>query len=368
MRESPRWLIKQGRYQDAVASINWATGENIDYRNVVVSAADRAAEKRASFTEIFQCRRSVGVTWTTGFMQALMDYGFTLWGPTLFALVLKILGAGSGQDVHLRSDFQHHRQVHLAFPGGKIRPPALRNGWWAWASFIICMIIALFWNAWWGNVPVIYLAFIAVFVFIGGGWAVTGPYATEVWPQRLSATGMGSAYGIAGLGRIFGPFVLSLFAGAGNLVSPKATTAAIGPTYIFYAVCGLVSRRLSTSALKRGVNPWPRSKQWSPPRQGRVHGRRPVIARILRSGIRDQDRPSALIPRSAALPAAHLLPPYSVPAFVPAKCPAALVPTTEVTTPTGKKVGRAAVGAILSSGITKECEHSHSRANVPVIM
>ena len=59
----------------------------------MVTAADTAQEKRATFTEIFQCRRSVAVTWTTGFMQALMDYGFTLWGPTLLALVLKVPAA-----------------------------------------------------------------------------------------------------------------------------------------------------------------------------------------------------------------------------------------------------------------------------------
>jgi len=239
MRESPRWLIKQGRYQDAVASINWATGENIDYRNVVVTAADRAAEKRASFTEIFQCRRSVGVTWTTGFMQALMDYGFTLWGPTLLALVLKVSARRAAEMfiiVPISSIIAKFTWPFLAEKFGR-RPCGMAVGV---GAFITCMIIALYWNAWWGSVPVIYLAFIAVFVFIGGGWAITGPYATEVWPQRLRATGMGSAYGIAGLGRIVGPFVLSLFAGAGNVVSPKATTGAIAPTYMFYAVCGLV--------------------------------------------------------------------------------------------------------------------------------
>jgi putative MFS transporter len=32
--------------------------------------------------------------------------------------------------------------------------------------------------------------------------------------------------------------ILALFAGSANLVSPKATTAAIGPAYIFFALCG----------------------------------------------------------------------------------------------------------------------------------
>jgi putative MFS transporter len=49
---------------------------------------------------------------------------------------------------------------------------------------------------------------------------------------------MGSAYGMGGIGRIFGPMILALFAGSTNLVLPKATTDAIGPAYIFFAFCG----------------------------------------------------------------------------------------------------------------------------------
>ena len=92
-------------------------------------------------------------------------------------------------------------------------------------SVITCLIVSQFWGSNWGSVPIIYPAFIAIYGFINGGWSITGPYSTELWPQRLRATGMGSAYGIGGVGRIFGPMVLAIFAGSSNLVSPKATTA-----------------------------------------------------------------------------------------------------------------------------------------------
>jgi putative MFS transporter len=238
MRESPRWLIKQGRYKEAVKSINWVTGENFDYRNVIVGAKQKAAEKKVAFTEIFQCRRSVAVTWITGFLQAVMDYGFTLWAPTLLALVLKIPARQAAKlfiVVPISSIVAKFAWSFLAERFGR-RACGMMVGI---GAVITCLIISRFWNAWWGGIPVIYPAFIAVFAFVGGGWAVTGPYATEVWPQHLRATGMGSAYGIAGLGRVVGPFVLSFFAGSGNVVSPKATTNAIGPAYIFYALCGL---------------------------------------------------------------------------------------------------------------------------------
>ncbi len=239
MRESPRWLIKQGRYQEAVNSVNWVTGENIDYRNLVVTPEDKVGEKKASFNEIFKCRRSVAVTWISSFLQAVVDYGFTLWAPTLLVLVLKVSAIQASKMFIVLPISSIFAKFTWSFLGEKFgrRACGMMVGI---GTLIFCLIISRFWNAWWGNVPVIYLAFIAVYGFVGGGWAITGPYATEVWPQRLRATGMGSAYGIAGLGRILGPVVLSLFAGSGNLVSsPKATTGAIGAAYLFYAMCGL---------------------------------------------------------------------------------------------------------------------------------
>ena len=47
----------------------------------------------------------------------------------------------------------------------------------------------------------IWLSGMALYFFVNGGFAITGPYSAEIWPQRLRATGMGSAYGIGGIGR-----------------------------------------------------------------------------------------------------------------------------------------------------------------------
>jgi putative MFS transporter len=105
-------------------------------------------------------------------------------------------------------------------------------------SIITCLIVANFWSKTLFGWPVIFLSFIAIYFFINGGWSITGPYSTEIWPQRLRATGMGSAYGMGGIGRIFGPMILALFAGQTNLVTPKATVNAIGSAYTFFAVCG----------------------------------------------------------------------------------------------------------------------------------
>ena len=47
---------------------------------------------------------------------------------------------------------------------------------------------------------------------------------------------MGAGYGMGGLGKMLGPVALGLFAGGGNLVTPKATIVAIGPAVGLWAL------------------------------------------------------------------------------------------------------------------------------------
>ena len=78
------------------------------------------------------------------------------------------------------------------------------------------------------------------YFFLDGGFAVSAPYCAEVWPKHLRATGVGAAYGFGGIGKFAGPAVLAGFAGAGNIVLPKATTDAIVPTYIFFGILAFI--------------------------------------------------------------------------------------------------------------------------------
>jgi putative MFS transporter len=100
---------------------------------------------------------------------------------------------------------------------------------------ILLIIAATFHGVFWGSTSVFWLAFIGAYFFVNGGMAVIGPYASEVWPKHLRALGMGAGYGCGGLGKMLGPVALGLFAGGGNLVTPKATLAAIGPAVGLWA-------------------------------------------------------------------------------------------------------------------------------------
>jgi putative MFS transporter len=60
----------------------------------------------------------------------------------------------------------------------------------------------------------------------------------------LRATGMGSAYGFGGLGKILGPLGLALIVGVSDVVTPQAAVDAIVPAFGYlagwYVLAGLI--------------------------------------------------------------------------------------------------------------------------------
>src|SRR5215831_14914511 len=65
-----------------------------------------------------------------------------------------------------------------------------------------------------------------------------GPYAAEVWPSALRATGMGSAYGFGGIGKMIGPADLVLVIGSSNTINPEVALDSDHPR--LFLLCRLV--------------------------------------------------------------------------------------------------------------------------------
>jgi putative MFS transporter len=94
---------------------------------------------------------------------------------------------------------------------------------------------AVYHNAFIGTVSVFWLILIVNNAFADGGFAIVGPYASEVWPVGLRTTGMGSAYGFGGLGKVIGPWGLALIVGSSNIITPKASVDALFSSFCYLA-------------------------------------------------------------------------------------------------------------------------------------
>jgi MFS transporter, putative metabolite:H+ symporter len=97
------------------------------------------------------------------------------------------------------------------------------------------VLAGLFPTAMIGTISVFWVLLILVNFVGSGGFSVIGPYAAEVWPASLRATGMGSAYGFGGIGKVIGPAGLALIVGSSNLINPQVTLDAITPAFFYLA-------------------------------------------------------------------------------------------------------------------------------------
>jgi putative MFS transporter len=227
--------------------VDWVTEEHHDFRDVKGQNEewidDLPPQPRVKLGELFQYPRSLITSWGANICQQTGYSLFTMWGPALLALVIG------------RTPAEAAKLFIVVTLGGFI-------GRWFWsfmsdhigrrvsgmilgAGAALMLVFAIFNTGnYIGGISVFWLCMIGIYFFADGGYALVGPYSSEVWPSNLRATGMGSAYGMGGIGKLIGPVIVAFFAGSSNMVSPQATTDAITPVYIFLAVLFLIQALL----------------------------------------------------------------------------------------------------------------------------
>ncbi len=257
--ESPHWLLSQGRGEEARSSLAWALQVRPEELPAPIMSA---AEPPTKWTDLFKYPRSMAVSWMAWIGAQTAGYGIGLWGPTLFVMQLGVSPAtAAGMFIWItaagilgRITFSMLNEVIGRRAAGMLV---------GFGGAIFVAAAGIFHNVIIGGISLFWLFILVGDFFYDGGSAVIGPYSAEVWPTRLRTTGMGSAYGFGGIGKIMGPLGLALIVGSSNVVKPDVTVAAIPASFLFLAawlvVCGLgfalfgfETRRRSISSLDGG--------------------------------------------------------------------------------------------------------------------
>ena len=230
--ESPRWLTRMGRQEEARRSLAWAL--MIDPKKITLPPALPALEQ-TRWLELFKYPRLIAAGGLTGLTQT-GGASLGLWGATLLVIVLNITPAQAAflmVWVGLTGIVGRFFIAALIEPLGRRGAGTLACG----MAAVLLVLQGYLWHVFIGSWSLFYILFLAQTFFSSAIYSVVGPYMSEIWPARLRSSGMGMSYGIGNLGgKVLGPAGLALIMGAGDIIKPAAPNLVmLGPAFVYFA-------------------------------------------------------------------------------------------------------------------------------------
>jgi MFS transporter, putative metabolite:H+ symporter len=228
--ESPYWLMRMGRIEEARRSVAWAL--QVDPESIPLPAAALPPEP-TRWVELFKYPRSLVVGCLTGLNQT-GGVALALWMVTLFVMVLGVTPAEASKLVIW---------VSLVAVAGRFFCSWISDAMGRRASGMLSSLMAALFMSLAGYLNSVFIGTVSMFFvmillqnfFGSGNYSIVGPYMGELWPARLRGSGMGLVYGVGNLGKFIGPAGLALIAGSSNYVAPKATLEALIPAFNYFA-------------------------------------------------------------------------------------------------------------------------------------
>lgn len=240
--ESPRWLVRQGRYEEARKSLAWAL--NVDPKTLPMPDAKALGEPiKTNWLDLFKYPRSLAVSWLGNAGAQTGVYGISLWAPTLFVLILKVTPQEAAKMFILLTVSGFIGRLTFSYLSERIGRRSC-GGLLGFGAAILIVLAGYNYNTMMFGMSAFWLILAAAMFFADGGFAIVGPYAAEVWPSHLRTTGMGSAYGFGGIGKIIGPLGLAMIVGSSNFVKPDVPLTAIPMAFAYlgawFALAGVI--------------------------------------------------------------------------------------------------------------------------------
>src|ERR1700709_1602958 len=171
--ESPRWLCRQGRYEEARTSLAWALPMPPS-ELPLPTAADAGPIIKSNWLDLFKYPRSLIVSWLGNAGAQTGGYGITLWAPCPFGLLLKVTPQQAAKMMILLTVCGFIGRLSFSF-FSELMGRRNAGGLLGFGAGVLTIVAGQYYDATLFGVSAFWLILAVPFFFAGGGFALAGP-------------------------------------------------------------------------------------------------------------------------------------------------------------------------------------------------